>query len=198
MPIDEIALRQLLDKEAIRDVLVKCTRGMDRCDDGVMGQAYHDDACEDHVDYVGPASEFIRCSRAGHQAYFDGHNHYVTNQSIEIDGDIAHVESYFLAALRPKGGPAQMVGGRYVDRMERRGGRWGIVRRVCIVEWQGQLNVSPPPFQQDVSLRGERSREDISYLRPLDITRPRQVPKWYDSGNASDIRITASRGNDNG
>lgn len=200
MSIDEVALRQMLDKEAIRDVLVKYTRGMDRCDDAVMAQAYHDDACEDHIDYVGSASEFIKCSRLGHQAYFKSHNHYVTNQSIEIDDDVAHVESYFLAALRSKAGPAQMVGGRYVDRMQRRSGRWGIVKRVCIVEWQGQLNVSSSTFQEeDIFLRGERSCDDISYLRPLDITRLQRVPSWYVCAESDDLLIkVASKGSDNG
>lgn len=187
MPSDEAMLRQILDKEAIRDVLLKYTRGMDRCDDAIMAQSYHKDAREDHVDYVGPALEFIECARIGHQSHFDGHSHYITNQSIELDGDIAHVESYFLAALWRKAGPAQMVGGRYVDRVERRSGQWGIVRRACIVEWQGELNDSLHKLQQDGSLRSERNRDDISYLRPLELRRPDQVPKWRSTEKPTEL-----------
>ena len=31
-----------------------------------------------------------------------------------------------------------LSGGRYVDRLERRDGRWAIVDRVCVVEWNAE------------------------------------------------------------
>ena len=174
---DGVSLSRLLDKEAIREALLKYTRGMDRHDDAVMAEAYHPHAREDHVDYIGDAATFIEHARLGHGRYFDAHNHYITNQLIDLDGDVAHVETYFLAALRRKDGPIDMVGGRYIDLFERRDGQWAIVKRACVVEWQGVLNEAQNPFPPNVPLRGDQGPDDISYQRPLELTRPDRRPE---------------------
>lgn len=176
MPQEDSDLRRLLDKEAIREALIKYTRGMDRHDDTIMAEAYHAGAREDHVDFIGDAQTFIHHARSGHERFFDAHHHYMANQSIDLDGDVAHVETYFLAALRHKDGQVDMVGGRYVDLMERRNDRWAIVKRACIVEWQGELAKAQHAFPPDLPLRGQQGREDLSYHRPLELSRPDRRP----------------------
>ena len=58
----------------------------------------------------------------------------IFNTSVELRGDVAHTETYwqFFGENRVK--PNILAIGRYVDRFERRDGRWAIAARVCISE----------------------------------------------------------------
>ncbi|WP_156681295.1 nuclear transport factor 2 family protein [Sphingomonas profundi] len=169
---DAVALRRLLDKEAIRDASLAYTRGIDRHDDEIMARAYHADATDDHGAYIGDPAGFIRHAREGHGRNWTAHHHYITNQTIDLDGDTAHVETYFLAALRRGDGSIDLVGGRYVDRFERREGRWAVADRACLVEWNGELSPAQAAIDPDMFLKGRWDRQDISYQRPLRLDRP--------------------------
>jgi hypothetical protein len=63
-------------------------------------------------------------------------------------------------------------GGRYVDRLERRDGRWAIVARVCVVEW---IQESSSLISDDVIAllspvqTPTEDRSDPSYARPLTL-----------------------------
>jgi len=176
MSIDEHAVQRLLDLEEIRAATLRYTRGVDRHDDELTASAYHSDARDDHGAYIGPVDGFIRHANTVHELWWDTHQHYVTNQTIDLDGDSAHAETYFLAALRRKTGAIDLVGGRYLDRLERRDGRWAIADRACLVEWNGELASAQGDVDPDLFLRGKWSREDLSYKRPLTVTRaPRDL-----------------------
>jgi hypothetical protein len=170
------SLRALLDRTEILDCIHRYTRGMDRLDRELVRSAYHDDAVDDHVGFVGRVDEFIEWAFAfhGRQAR---HQHYVTNHTVDIDGEQAHSEIYYMVVateLDPDA-PLRVVGGRYIDRFERRDGRWAIAARVCLVEWQ----TSPPSglpaaafdFLAPVGVLA-RDRTDASYERPLVVKRP--------------------------
>ena len=172
MDIDAAEIRRLLDKEAIREASLRYTRGIDRHDDDIMAQAYHPDATDDHGGYIGDPAGFIAHSKKAHSGDWNVHHHYIGNQTIDLDGDTAHVETYFLAALRRKTGPVDIVGGRYVDRFERREGRWAIADRVCLVEWNGELKPAQTPADPSLYMHGTWDRNDVSYQRPLTVTRP--------------------------
>ncbi|WP_068088769.1 nuclear transport factor 2 family protein [Novosphingobium rosa] len=172
MAIDERALQILLDKEAIRETSLRYTRGIDRHDDELMARAYHGDAIDDHGAYIGGPEGFIRHAGEGHARHWDSHHHYIMNQTIDLDGDCAHVETYFMATLRRKTGPIDMVGGRYIDRFERREGEWAVAQRACLVEWNGKLDPAEAAMDPDLFLRGSWDRSDPSYMRPLILERP--------------------------
>jgi hypothetical protein len=166
------ALRTLLDKEEIRETCLKYTRGIDRHDDDIAREAYHEGASDDHGTYVGAARGFVNHVGELHARHWNMHQHYVTNQTIDLEGDTAHVETYYLAALRRHDGTIDLAGGRYVDRVERRAGRWAIADRACLVEWMGELPKAGGNVDLDLFLRGTWDRTDISYQRPLKLTRP--------------------------
>jgi hypothetical protein len=171
MEIDVAEIRRLLDKEAIREASLRYTRGIDRHDEGIMAEAYHPDATDDHGAYIGDPAGFIAHANAIHSRDWNVHHHYIGNQTIDLDGDTAHVETYFFAALRRKTGPVDMVGGRYVDRFERRDGRWAIADRVCLVEWNGELKPAQTPADPALNIQGAWDKSDVSYQRPLTVTR---------------------------
>jgi hypothetical protein len=54
----------LLDKEAIRDCLMRYCHGIDRCDEDLVRRVYWPGATDDHGMFSGPASDFCRCDYA--------------------------------------------------------------------------------------------------------------------------------------
>src|SRR5262249_48533713 len=88
-------VRALTDRAEILDCLSRYARGMDRFDRALARSAYHDDAVDDHIGFVGPVDDFLDWAYGYHGGQVR-HQHYLTNHSIEIDGDDAHVETYYL------------------------------------------------------------------------------------------------------
>jgi hypothetical protein len=172
MEIDQQEIRRLLDKEAIREAALRYTRGIDRHDDELMAAAYHADATDDHGAYIGGPQGFIRHAADGHTRNWGVHHHFISNQTIDLDGDVAHCETYFLATLRRNSGPIDIVGGRYIDRFERRSGKWAVADRACLVEWNGELAATQTTMDPDLFLHGTWDKNDLSYQRPLQLKRP--------------------------
>ena len=72
--------------------------------------------------------------------------HLLLNHTCEIDGDVAHAESYYLFVGRNRDETNWIAGGRYIDRLERRGGTWKIALRCNAVEWSGMIPTMAVPF----------------------------------------------------
>lgn len=163
------AVRTLLDRQEILDCIHRYCRGVDRLDAALLASAYHSDAIDDHGIFQGPVADFIAWAFDGHRRNHHGHQHYVTNHTCELDGDQAHAETYFVMVGRNiDGTPLTLHGGRYLDRFERRDGRWAIAYRASLLEWVGGLadpelpaveRIQPGPIARDHS--------DLSYRRPL-------------------------------
>jgi hypothetical protein len=165
-------LRRLLDIQAIRDCLNRYARGLDRHDPEILASAFHEDAIDHHGGFLGPIDEFVPWANELHDSQWAAHTHFVANNTVEIDGDVAHSETYVLWVLRRKdGGKVDLGGGRYIDRLERRGGDWRIAARELVVDWHCQAegrefgNVAGYPT-------GTWDRSDPSYRRPFELTLP--------------------------
>ncbi|MGE0386172.1 MAG: nuclear transport factor 2 family protein [Gammaproteobacteria bacterium] len=175
-------VRELADRQAIRDVVVRYSRGVDRLDRQMLLSAYHPDAIDDHGMFVGSPEEFADYFFDYHGRFQHTTQHIVTNQYCELDGDVAHTETYWLfAAMNTQGAPLSLAGGRYVDRMERRAGRWAIAQRKCIIDWHGQPGDSGLDHAAMQALQSaglvRRDRGDPSYERPLAIDPKRIAAK---------------------
>jgi hypothetical protein len=122
----------------IQQVLYRYCRGVDRGDAALIAGVYHPDATDDHGSWVGPGRAFGEyLVPVMDQAAFVG-QHHITNALIEVEGQAARVESYFVA-FHPGTGQADsprhiMVCGRYVDRFERRDGAWKIADRRVVID----------------------------------------------------------------
>jgi len=168
-------LRELADRSEILDCMHRYARGMDRFDREMVRSAYHEDAIDDHAMFVGLVDDFLDWAFTYHEGQ-TRHQHYLTNHTVELDGDEAHCETYyvFVGTDRDPDAPLRVVGGRYVDRLERRAGKWAIAARVCLVEWQTEPASGLSPAAVDF-LAGvgtvARDRTDASYDRPLVVQR---------------------------
>lgn len=160
----------LKDRHDIEQCLLRYTRGVDRFDYDLMRSAYHDDAWDQHGVASGDPDDFCRWAIGFHGKAQHSHHHMISNVTIDLVGDIAHVESYYLFVGDNRSGAPTLSYGRYVDRFERRGGDWRIAHRVCLIEYSGYFNETRVP--DDVRARialgpPSRDRSDPSYRRPL-------------------------------
>lgn len=173
-PTLEAMVRELYDKQKIREVVTRYCRGVDRMDRDLFLSAYHPDAIDDHGFVVAGPEEFWAWVNNYHTRAQSTHQHIITNHSCELDGDVAHCETYWLfAALDPNGKNLSIGGGRYIDRMEKRQGEWRIATRKCVPDWGGQpvdAQISPQARAMLAeSGKVARDASDCSYERPLTV-----------------------------
>lgn len=164
-------LDALLDKQDIRECLERFSRGMDRFDRAVYLSAFWDDAQVAAGPFVGSAADCWDWAVPMHEEGQLLTHHALLQSNIEIDGDSAHTETYYLFVARNRDESLVTAGGRYIDRFERHGEEWRIALRTNIIEWAGLPPSIPPPFADvpDIAVNGlsARSHDDPSYARPL-------------------------------
>jgi len=167
----ERKLQYLADRQEILDCVIRNSRGNDRFDAQLVSSSYHPDAWHELGHQRIPGREYGEHANAAHSAICDVNLHNVTMQSCEIDGDVAHAESYVIGLFADKGAEnSRMLAGRYLDRLERRDGTWRIALRRATVEvvMEGKAilpNGKIPPGTG--YLKGNRDKSDPSYQRPL-------------------------------
>ena len=173
-------LEQLLDRQDILDCLTRFSRGMDRFDRELFLSAFHPDATIAAGDFVGGPVPLYDWASNLHEQGQVATSHNLLNLTCEIEGDTAHTETYYLFVGRNRDASNWIAGGRYLDRLERRGGEWKIALRCNAVEWSGTVPTMPIPFADvpGIAQNGaaSRSREDISYRRPLTNRREPHIP----------------------
>ena len=161
------AVQVLLDKQEIHEVLMRYCRGIDRCDAELLYSVYHPDATDDHGLFKGKAVDFVPWALKS-LGRDEGTSHYIANELIEVEGDVAHCESYFFAVHRRQnkdGTQSDLIfAGRYVDRFERRAGLWKIAHRQVVFD-RSRIDRVEKAFSIEEYVCGKRSREDPVYKR---------------------------------
>ena len=179
-------VQHLLDREAIWDCVYRYARGLDRHDADVFASAYHEDAIDRHGDFVGSRDAFVPWGLDLLASQWDTHTHYMTNNRVEIDGDVAHSESDVLFAQRRRDGETlDLGGGRYIDRLERRDGTWRIAARELVIDWTASADTA---VYADVAsyTTGRWDRDDLSYRRPFELELPSNPPTAEGAGAVTD------------
>jgi ketosteroid isomerase-like protein len=158
-------LQRLIDKQEIYDVLMRYCRAVDRLDKALLASVYSEDAWDSHGLFEGKATDFIEWVMTFQRENFENSTHSLANVYIELEGDVAFVESYFTGFHRfNREGEAftRISCGRYIDRFERRTDGWKVVNRLVVNDW-GRIDPVVEPVIALVS--GFRSREDPVYTR---------------------------------
>ena len=164
-------IQEAKDRQDIQDCLLRYTRGVDRHDKDLMKSAYHIDAVDEHGVTCGGPEEFCSWAISYHAECQRQHHHIISNMHLDLDGEVAHGETYYMFWGDNRVGPPTLAFGRYIDRFEKREGVWAIARRVCVTEQATTLAEAelPPQFLAAMNSTGPsvRDRRDISYDRPL-------------------------------
>ena len=176
MEIDEKLLGEMYDlvqKEAIRSVLMRYARGVDRCDRELIRSVYHEDAWDDHGPFKGTGFDFADSPYRYSDANRIGH-HAISTNIIELDGDVAYSESFYIfhgIRAEPDGDIAVETAGRYVDRFEKRDGEWKIAYRTTTLDWCREYPLIGEWKDAGAYVRPRRYRDDICY-QPEQLVRP--------------------------
>lgn len=156
---------------AIRNVLARYSRGVDRGDLALLKSVYHPEAIDDHGSFKGNGWEFAEILVKRMDEHTIPSQHHVTNVLIELHGDWADVESYVLAYHPVSDGAGGEVhalfGGRYLDRFEKRTGEWKIAERRVLMDWTRSALPGDSWGLEAVfaDAAGGRGRADPSYGR---------------------------------
>lgn len=178
------AVALLVNKDEIRDVIMRYAQGTDRKDWALVRSCYHDDAYDDHGPYKGDADGLIEWMKMRHQTV-ETSMHFIGNTLIELDGDVAFAESYVITYQRLAAGsklsyalfeaddsegekeyPQKNLrtAARYVDRFERRtSGLWKIAHRIVAAD-SGRLEPTDTEMALEATWTvGKRTQEDALY-----------------------------------
>lgn len=143
MSDSDALLQRLVDESDITRVIRQFSQGVDRADAALIKSCFHEDGTDDHGPHFGvlPGHEFadLVVERLKSQSA-TGH-HFVGVPLIEINRPTAVAESYFHNLHRIDdaiGIRHEWAGGRYVDQLELRDGRWAFTARKVIIEWDQQ------------------------------------------------------------
>lgn len=157
---DEGTVQRLADTLDIQELQARYARAVDRLDLDLLREVYHPDAYDDHGDYQGGVDgllDYVRERTASALQVM----HFLGQTMIDFASPrIAACETYFMtahtldASLReafgapPGPDPVQIsMYGRYVDRVEKRAGRWRIARRICVFESTRLFTDQYPPIK---------------------------------------------------
>ena len=173
--MSDFSIDEMRDRSEIWHRILSVARGCDRFDRDLVLSAYHPDAIDNHASFAGSPEEFIDWAFAWHKQYQKGHHHALSNHWCEIDGDVAHTETYYTFFAVNREGPHTIATGRYIDRLEKRDGRWAIADRVCVREMAADVALSEMAEVRSATIFDtgpcRRDKTDISYRRPLVIDR---------------------------
>lgn len=166
-------VRYLMDRQEILDCIARHARGHDRHDVELLSSAYHPDGVDEHGYAINAGPKYADWANAAHAAGSRLHLHNITTHICEIDGDVAHCESYVLVGLLNNNETtARLINGRYIDRLERRDGEWKIALRRSTVDLMISGDASilrAPMFIEQGYIKGMRDRRDLCYQRPLTL-----------------------------
>jgi len=134
-PVDD-----LLDKQAITEVLYRYCRGCDRADEAAIRSCFHPGALHRHGGFEGTSADFATLAmKIIHGTRVS--KHLLTNVLIELHREHAWSESHYLAYHRQVERPGgterdYFTGGRFLDRFERQAGEWKIAQRLGLIDFE--------------------------------------------------------------
>ena len=166
-------LRRVMDRHEIEEVLARYCRALDRLDRALLESCFHPDSQHNHS-YQGPSSTFCDFAFEVLSSCVATH-HQIGNVSIRVQGDVAHTDCYFTAYHRlgdppppaftgARAGEDVLIGGRYIDRFERRDGVWKIIKRTGVHDWRRyEAPADNGLYETPADERGRRNRDDYVY-----------------------------------
>ena len=161
-------LQEIVDHHEIRKTLAEYCHGCDRCDVVRMASVYAGESWDDHGGIKAPGPDFSLQMTARILETYDSMYHILGQSIIDVDGDQAAAETYFIGVARSGGdeGPGRMcnqVGGRFVDRLVRVGEGWKIKHRTVVGDWTIALPIEHEWAPARQLLPGRQSSDDPAF-----------------------------------
>jgi hypothetical protein len=173
------SLQEMLDEFQLRKLVHSYCRAVDRGDVATLRQLYHHDATDAHGAFSTGSAEDFLAEIAASRPYIRSMQHHVTTVNFAISGDNADGEIYTIATHTFIAGDRDvevLIGGRYLDRYEKRDGTWKFIERAIVTDW---ARVNDPslvdlshPITRD-TLKGSPDADDPSYRLLSLLSAPR-------------------------
>lgn len=179
---------RLKDRQRIDDLYMRYMRGFDRNDRELLESAFWPDVQIGYGDKTASLGEFITTHLDYHVKEYGSYSHLITNKSVDISGDVAHVEIYVTGFFSRKNNRTAIGGGRYIDRLDRRNGEWRIAVREFIptfwTETDSSIDSYFKQWPRNDCWKGTSDKRDLSYVRPLNARREKGVSRPCDNAAA--------------
>jgi hypothetical protein len=138
----EAKLQLLVDEAEIARVLKLYCRGVDRADIALLERIFLPDATIDYGMFAGKVRDTLFPALRG--AHLPDEplkltRHTVEMEIIDIRGDQAFSESFYISYHARKDGFDEFNGGRYLDRLTKSLGAWRIAHRNVVFDWSRVL-----------------------------------------------------------
>lgn len=130
-------LAALIDRDRIRDCIAQLARGEDRRDGELISTCFWPDAKVDLGVFIGSFAEYLAWVVPGATS-IPVTLHTLGQSVIELRGAAAGAETHVTSYHRIDMGAEHrdiVLGGRYLDRMQKRDGHWRIVQRTMLYDW---------------------------------------------------------------
>ena len=137
-------LKALLERDEIRERIVRLARGEDRRDARLISASYWPDSTTDYGVFKGTFADYLAWVVPGSPA-IPVTQHILGQSVIDLIGDLALAETYVTAYHRIDTGAEErdtVIGGRYLDRFEKRGHEWRIAQRTMLYDWYQDIGAS--------------------------------------------------------
>jgi hypothetical protein len=161
---DATALERLIAKDEIRDVLFRYARGVDRNDPELIAAAFHPDAVGELGSRTVTGAEIVPSITRRTGDFDSPGSHIIGNMLIEVMGDLALSESYFVSVqtiVRDGRAATRFRSGRYIDRFERRANGWRIAHRIVTDDWNRIDDVHEPAVTNAEYVAGVRPDDPL-------------------------------------
>ena len=143
-----IELQHVIEREAIRELLMRYFRGIDSADRDEVRRCFTDDVRAAYdgrtfVDGIDALMSSFLAFKNKASGQWIATTHFMGNLSyLRLEDDCAETEAYAIAFLVTPGTPASMVAMRslrYLDRMRKSEGRWRIRDRIHTLDWSCEV-----------------------------------------------------------
>jgi len=131
-------LLALLDRDKIREAIIRLARGEDRRDAALISASCWPDSVTDYGVFVGDFKAYLDWVVPG-SPYLPVTQHVLGQSLITLEGASARVETHVTSYHRVKESEENqrdvVIGGRYLDVFEKRGAEWRIAKRIMLYDW---------------------------------------------------------------
>jgi len=169
MTASESLLQEMLEEFALRKLIHTYCRAVDRGDFATLQELYHREAVDAHGEISsGSVDEFLKTLEAS-RPHIRSMQHNVTTVNFAIDGNRAEGEIYTIATHTFGAGDHDVdviIGGRYLDKYEKRDGIWKIIERTIVTDWAHVNDPSTVDLSHPITrgtLKGSLGADDPSH-----------------------------------
>lgn len=136
----------LLAEREIRRLGHICSHNVDRGNIEGLRELFHPDAIAEYgFNKTKTVDEFLEHFKV-QRTHLTGVQHHMTTHLIAVKGDYAEAENYAIAHCHIEeedGFKTFVIGGRYLDKYERRNGTWKISHRLGLEDWSVKVPMPP-------------------------------------------------------